>query len=229
MIKRISGVALRTLVRSRPLARTLFGIDFGPTGSDDYYFDVTTVVLYRRMLRVLQPGSQILDMGTGPMAVLGLALRKARGCRVVASDVNPDLVELARQNVRRNGADVTVILSRYLAGVPADVDTVLFNPPYVPTSTGVGRGLSNLRRSQWDGGPTGAEVIEGYFAEVQALDRPVTTHVGINHRHLPREAVLALLDRFPGLVLEESYRHPLLPVDVHTVKNGAAARPPGPS
>lgn len=230
MIRTLASRASGRIPRSRLLARLLFGIDFAPLGADDYYFDVTTIVLVRRVVRELDAGARVLDMGTGSRAVVALALWKRLGCRVVASDVNPMLVELARENVQRNQAPVPVVCSRYFDQVPSDLTTVIFNPPYVRTATGERRGLSHLRRSQWDGGATGMEVMQGYFQELEKLARSVTTYLGLNYRHVPREAVLSLLASFPSLRVRTVHRAPFLPVDVYTLTNRATrkeALPPG--
>lgn len=222
MSRTLADRLIQRAVRLRLLARTLFGIDFEPLGPNDYYFDVTTVVLFRRARRVLDRNARVLDMGTGSMAVLGLALWKRLGCTVLASDVNPDLVSLARRNVQRNRAPIRVVRSRYFDAVPETVDMVLFNPPYVATRVGARRRLAEARRSQWDGGPTGLEVIQGYFAALSEYPWPITSLLGVNTRHIPVRHFAAALTAYPRLTLSETYHHPLLPVTLYTLTNTPA-------
>lgn len=198
------------------VARALFGIRFAPALSEhDYYFDITTVVLFQFLAKRLDRRSRLLDMGTGAAAVLGLSLWRRVGCQVISSDINPVLVTSARRNVAHNRAPIEVVQSRFFNAVPDRFDVVSFNPPYVPTSSGEERVLQE-RRSQWDGGADGTDVIAGYLEAVAALGRPVTSHLGMNRQHVDgRKMSRVLTGR--KVRLTEVFPHPLLPVDVYTI------------
>ena len=215
---------VRAATRSRLLARALFGVDFRPLQEDETYFDVTTPVLVRRAARRLSPSSKVLDLGTGTTAVVGLALWRKVGCEVTSADVNPASVQLAQANVERNRAPIRVLQSSFFDGVDGAFDTVVFNPPYVPTEAGRRRGLSPRLRRQWDGGPDGLAVIDGFLAALEGDPRAPVALMGVNHRHTPRERVSALLAGHAGIEVEDVYRHPLLPVDVYVLRR----RPPLP-
>lgn len=78
----------------------------------------------------------VVDVGTGTGAI-ALALKRERpDATVLATDVAPEAVELARLNAGRLGLEVDVLLGDLLAPVPEDlrgwVDLVVSNPPYVP-------------------------------------------------------------------------------------------------
>jgi methylase of polypeptide subunit release factors len=208
---------VRAATRSRVLARALFGIDFRPLGEDETYFDATTLVLVRRAARRLTRGSRVLDMGTGTVAVVGLTLWKKLGCQVISVDVNPESVRLAQANIDRNRAPIRAIQSSFFEDVAEGFDAVVFNPPYVPTGAGLGRGLPERFRSQWDGGRDGLEVIERFLTAWEADRRGLLAIMGVNHRHAPRRSVLSLLEAHPGLRVEEIYRDALLPVDVYAL------------
>jgi release factor glutamine methyltransferase len=77
----------------------------------------------------------IIDVGTGSGAI-ALAIKQERpDARVVATDVSPEAVALARANAGRLGLDVDVVEGDLLTSVPAHlrgaVDLVVSNPPYV--------------------------------------------------------------------------------------------------
>jgi methylase of polypeptide subunit release factors len=206
----------RRFFRSRLAARLLLRVDPGPPGPDDVCFDATTPVLVRRALRRLPPGSRVLDLGTGASAVVGLALWKRGGHRVTAADVEPELVRSARESVRRSGAPIAVVRSRFFDAVEVDaLDAVVFNPPYVPTAAGERRGLPASRRSQWDGGGDGAAVVREFCTELAALGRRLPALVGVNRRHLPRALVEAAVAAAPPLRVERVWRGRLLPVDIY--------------
>ena len=214
---------VRAATRSRLLARGLFGVDFRPLLEDETYFDVTTPVLVERAARRLSPASRVLDLGTGTVAVVGLALWRKLGCEVTSADVNPESVVLARANVERNRAPIRVLHSSFFDAIDHPFDAVVFNPPYVPTEAGRRRGLSPRLQRQWDGGPDGLAVIDAFVAAVETDHRDPVVLMGVNHRHTPRGPVCALLAAHPGVRLDDVYRHPLLPVDVYTFRRRTAA------
>lgn len=222
---KLNPVLARTsdaLARQRVLAGLIFGIQFHPLSGQDHYFDVTTVVLYRKMRTTLSDRSSVLDLGTGAAAVLGISLWKHTGCKVIAADINPDVAELARANVALNGAPISVVCSRFFDDIDDEFDTVVFNPPYVPSASGAERSLPEERRSQWDGGPAGTAVVEQYLSELKRLDRPVTTYMGVNHMHVRRESMTAVIGDSPSCTLSDVYRHRALPVDVYTIRSAAS-------
>ena len=59
-------------------------------------------------LLALRPGASVLDVGTGS-GILAIAARKLGARRVAANDDDPKAVEVARENARRNGAEVDVV------------------------------------------------------------------------------------------------------------------------
>jgi ribosomal protein L11 methyltransferase len=72
-------------------------------------------------LLAARPGASVLDVGTGS-GLLAIAAAKLGAGRVVANDVDPVAVDVARENAERNGAavEVTVRGAESLAG-PFDV------------------------------------------------------------------------------------------------------------
>ena len=204
--------------RSRPLAEMLFGVKFRPVGRDFYYFDTTTYVTTRRVQRSLTANNTVVDMGTGTAAAVGLYVWKNIGCRVISVDINPTMVQMSTESVKLNHAPIQVIQSSFFDNVKEPFDTVIFNPPYVPTNVGLDRQLSDATRSQWDGGPAGTDVIHGFLDAVAALPHEVTVYMGINDWHVGQKEIFASL-RERGLILEEVTKPSVLPVYVYVFKN----------
>lgn len=96
-----------------------------------------TEVLVERALAAVAdvPAPVVVDVGTGTGAV-ALAIKDERpDSRVLAIDVSPDAVALARENAVRSNLDVEVVQGDLLAPVlvafRGAVDLVVSNPPYV--------------------------------------------------------------------------------------------------
>jgi methylase of polypeptide subunit release factors len=231
LVKTLVLEGVRVVTRSRLLARALFGVRFRPLQADETCFDVTTPVLVAQAARRLTPSSRVLDLGTGTVAVVGLALWRKLGCEVTSADVNPESVRLAQANVNRNRAPIRVLQSTFFDAIDHAFDAVVFNPPYVPTEAGLRRGLSARFRRQWDGGPDGLAVIDGFFTALERDGRDPVAIMGVNHRHTPRGPVCALLAAHGGIRTEDVYRHPLLPVDVYVLRKRGEDRatPVGPA
>ena len=72
---------------------------------------------------------RVVDVGTGS-GLLAVAMARA-GARVVATDVNPAAVRLARHNALANGVTVDVVRTNLMAGLIGPFDAVVCNPPYL--------------------------------------------------------------------------------------------------
>jgi release factor glutamine methyltransferase len=83
----------------------------------------------------LPQGARVVDVGTGSGAI-ALALADERpDLRVVATDVSPGALAVARANAARLGLEVELVEGDLLDGVSGPVDAVVSNPPYVARGT----------------------------------------------------------------------------------------------
>lgn len=203
--------------RSRFVARLVTGLDLSPLGPGDRHFDLTTLGLMRSARRRIGRGARVLDMGTGSSALLALWLWRRRGCHVVATDVDLEAVEGARENVARHGAPIAVSRASLFEGVEGDFDFVLFNPPYLPSATGRARGLAERRRPLWDGGPEGTTTVEAFLDAFAAHGGAAAALLGLNRLHVPRERATERIRRRAGVELADVDAHPWLPVDVYVL------------
>jgi release factor glutamine methyltransferase len=133
--------AVRELVQRRggrePLAYVLGDWDFRrltlKTDSRALVPRPETEIVVERCLTLLDGAEtpRIADVGTGTGAI-ALALKQERpDASVVAIDVSPDALALARENAEANGLDVCFVEADLLAGVDGPFDLVVSNPPYV--------------------------------------------------------------------------------------------------
>jgi release factor glutamine methyltransferase len=96
-----------------------------------------TEILVEHALAALAdlPSPVVVDVGTGTGAIALAIKDELPGARVLAIDVSPDAVALARENAVRSNLDVEVVPGDLLDAVPGAlcgaVDLVVSNPPYV--------------------------------------------------------------------------------------------------
>jgi release factor glutamine methyltransferase len=120
--------------------------------------------------------SLIADVGTGSGAIAVAIAKHAPGCRVIATDISPAALAVAKENAAAHGVAerIEFLQGDLLAPIPAEPKfaVIASNPPYI----GEGE-LASLAPSVRDheprqaliAGPTGTEVIERLIP--QAADR----------------------------------------------------------
>ncbi|MFK8030789.1 MAG: 50S ribosomal protein L3 N(5)-glutamine methyltransferase [Gammaproteobacteria bacterium] len=88
-------------------------------------------------LPMAEPG-RVLDLCTGSGCIAIACAYAFLEAEIVASDINPEALEVARENVQRHGLEsrVTVLHSDLYAGLGEQTfDLIVTNPPYVPASS----------------------------------------------------------------------------------------------
>jgi release factor glutamine methyltransferase len=176
-----------------------------------------TEILVEVALETLGPAEDpvVVDVGTGTGAV-ALAVKDERpGATVLATDLSPEAVELARANALRLGLDVDVREGDLLDPVPEElrgwVDLVVSNPPYVrpedyedlpaevradPVLALVGgvevyeRLAAEALRWLRDGGVLAVEIAAGDGREVAHALEPAFTDVRVRTDLAGRERVV---------------------------------------
>jgi release factor glutamine methyltransferase len=181
--------AFRDLVRRRAEGHPVGYL----VGVKEFYrlpFEVTPAVLIPRpatealVLAALErakplPAPRVLDVGTGSGCIAVSFARHNPGARVVAVDVNPEALAVARRNAERHGvAERTTFLTSDLFDglIGAEpFDLILSNPPYVRTGD-LARLDPGVRdhepRPALDGGPDGFAVIDRLLAAAPARLAP---------------------------------------------------------
>jgi len=108
---------------------------------------------------LVEKGDAVLDLGTGTGILALTAAEKA--ARVVGTDINPEAIELARENARVNGIEnVEFVCCDLFPPGNERFDLIIFNPPYLPVQE------SGLLEKAWSGGEGGIEIIERFLGSV---------------------------------------------------------------
>ncbi|WP_435922788.1 peptide chain release factor N(5)-glutamine methyltransferase [Paenibacillus sp. DYY-L-2] len=121
-------------------------------------------------------GPYAADIGTGSGAIAAALKHLRPSWRVAASDISPDALDVAKDNVRRLGLSVEFKQGNLLepfAGEPLDI--VVSNPPYIPADD-----IAHLQpevrdfepRGALDGGPDGLAPYRVMLAQLTLLPRP---------------------------------------------------------
>ncbi len=112
------------------------------------------------------PKDEVLDMGTGSGIQAIAAGQVAR--RVVATDINPEAVRCARENIRRNGLThrISVLHGDLFSSIPAGslFDIILFTPPYME-----GRLKKDFDHALYD---PGKSTVSRFFSEAKYYLKP---------------------------------------------------------
>ena len=107
-------------------------------------------LLQRHVERLVE--GTVLDMGTGSGIQAVAAAKKPEVSCVVAVDIDPAAVEVARRRAEdaRVSQKMCFIVSDLFANVQGRFDWMIFNPPYLPSE-------ADIEDETWDGGETGRE------------------------------------------------------------------------
>lgn len=104
---------------------------------------------------------KILEMGCGTGIVSLSAAAASPSNSVLAVDINPEAVECARKNAKANGiTNVRFMAGDLFSSIPETdkFDSILFNPPYLPTTREEKLALET-ENAAYDGGESGLEVF----------------------------------------------------------------------
>jgi release factor glutamine methyltransferase len=96
-----------------------------------------TECLIEEVLRFYRPpgeGLRVLDIGTGSGAIGVVLARELPAARVVATDISPGALAVARRNALSHGVAgrMEFFQGDLFAAVSGDLDIICSNPPYIP-------------------------------------------------------------------------------------------------
>lgn len=160
-----------------------------------------TELLVETALRLAPDARRILDCATGSGAVAVAVARERRDATVVASDVSPDALAVARTNTARHAPVVTLVCADLLAAWgDGAFDLVVTNPPYVADGD-----LSGLMPEVRDfeprlalaAGLDGLDVLRVLLATVARVLRPggwLVSEIGIGQAATLRALADALAE-----------------------------------
>ncbi|NLE77966.1 MAG: peptide chain release factor N(5)-glutamine methyltransferase [Chloroflexi bacterium] len=119
----------------------------------------------------------LVDVGTGSGAVAVALAKELPACRVVATDLSPEALRVARGNTAAHGVAERVECRQgdLLSFVQGPVDAIVSNPPYIaaPVLEALPPEISRYEpRVALDGGPDGLTVYRRLIPQAAILLRP---------------------------------------------------------
>jgi methylase of polypeptide subunit release factors len=209
------------LRRSKTVHCWLFGYRPCDASNEHGYWDWTTLILRKAIQIYLRPEMSLLDVGTGPVAVLAVFAKLQKRClRVTGVDYVPEIVSLAQSTAQHLSLDIEVRDSDLFSEVAGRFDMIVFNAPYLDSERG--RQLGILRRGldekRFRGGQGGGNTIQRFLDGVpRHLARNGIAVVGVNHYHITRTLVMALIAR-SGLELRRRIEGVAIPAAAYVLR-----------
>ncbi|MFQ6089895.1 MAG: peptide chain release factor N(5)-glutamine methyltransferase, partial [Candidatus Bipolaricaulia bacterium] len=134
--------------------------------------------LVELILRDVEPETEveILELGTGSGAIAVALAKFLPQCRITATDISREALELARENAARNGVEgrIEFLESDWFAEVSGRFDLIVANPPYVSIEELEelpGEVREHEPRAAWDGGERGMKALQRIIVEAPAYLR----------------------------------------------------------
>jgi release factor glutamine methyltransferase len=95
-----------------------------------------TEELVYRIAEIAKSGARILDIGTGSGAIAISLAKLITSAEVVAVDISPEALAIARRNATRLGVQVEFVEADALSDLShlGEFDIIVSNPPYIPQS-----------------------------------------------------------------------------------------------
>ncbi len=124
----------------------------------------------------LPPGGALLDLCTGSGCIAISAALARPDVRVVATEVSPEALRVARENAVALGARVELLEGDLFGPIPDGerFDVVVSNPPYVPSGeiAGLSREVRREPRLALDGGADGLDILRRIVSGAPSWLRP---------------------------------------------------------
>lgn len=97
---------------------------------------------------------KVLDLGTGS-GIQGITAAR-KGCEVTFVDIDKNAIDCAKANAKLNNVKGKFIQSDLLDNINEKFNTIIFNPPYLPSN--------GKKEMALDGGVNGRELIEKFLS-----------------------------------------------------------------
>jgi release factor glutamine methyltransferase len=119
----------------------------------------------------LPPNPILADVGTGSGAIAITAKLELPHANIIAADIDPRCLAVARKNAERLHVEITFQESDLLSTVTQTPDIILANLPYVPDTYHINEAAMEEPRIAIFGGPDGLDLYRKMFDQIDSLDQ----------------------------------------------------------
>ena len=91
-----------------------------------------TELLVEKILNENERELSLLDIGTGSGNIAVSIAKSRTHWEIVATDISPQALDIARQNAERNGVEIDFYLADLFPAIDKSYDVIVSNPPYIP-------------------------------------------------------------------------------------------------
>lgn len=172
---------------SKVLTRLIFGVKPSHCVLNTHW-DLTTLVFKKALNMYVEDNQQVLEIGTGHLALLSIYVIKKKNVNVTGVDINPAFVQSAKKNAINNQVNIDILRSDLFSNVHGLFDIVFFNAPYIPIEFGLkhGKVTNSMFDLTWDGGDTGCDTVIRFLRQVSSVCNANTKILlGINTFYIP--------------------------------------------
>ena len=127
-----------------------------------------TEILVEEALKVIKPGSHVLDMCTGSGCIIISLMKYKQDILGTAVDISNAALDVAKENAARQGVCIDFIQGNLFQNIDGKYDAIVSNPPYIPTDE-ISKLMEEVRCHEPAGALDGRE--DGLYFYRQIIDR----------------------------------------------------------
>ncbi|MCO5382260.1 MAG: methyltransferase [Methanosarcina barkeri] len=170
----------------------------------------------------VQNNQNILEIGTGHLAILSIYIAKKKKANITAVDINPEFIKNAVVNAEKNDVYIDFRQSDLFSNIEGTFDIIYFNPPYVPTEWVFKNNRELYSNSifdfTWNGGPDGCDTIRKFLKDVKCFThKDSKVLLGVNSVFVDRYK-MSMLIAAAGLTLDSIISSKCNPAKVYVIK-----------
>jgi methylase of polypeptide subunit release factors len=184
------------------------------------HWDFTTIILKKCLKNNVRASHSVLEMGTGPFALLSIWLSRKRQCIIDACDINGNYVKSALQCIEQNNASLKVIQSNLFENIGDSYNVIFFNSVYIPEDRGIADGIGALHEyeTDWCGGKDGLQTIRIFLTDSKKHLLPNgKLLLGFNTSYLKAHILRELCESL-GYTIKDVCSYPLYPSRVFVLE-----------
>lgn len=144
------------------------------------------------LLKNLSGIDRIADIGTGSGALGITANLELPETEVIASDIDPKCIKLARENANKHNVEIDFYAGDLLDPIAKPIDVIIANLPYVPTDFKLNDAAMQEPKIAIFGGTDGLDVYRRLFAQTAKLSQVpkyiLTESLPFQHKELSKIA-----------------------------------------